>query len=117
MAQIILEEDEISLQLSKLEVIGAFHRSPRSSMSNLLDIRRVENPWSSSVMRGMRAPGTGIPFLIMLGTLRYRGGKDFAAIYGRNPAYVLRFKGEEFNSWLISDSSKLPAALSAKVII
>ena len=104
MAQIILEEDEISLQLSKLEVIGAFHRSPRSSMSNLLEIRRVENPWSSSVMRGMRAPGTGIPYLIMLGTLRYRGGKDFAAIYGRNPAYLLRFKAEEFNSWLITYS-------------
>ena len=117
MATIILDDETLTLKLSKLEVIGAFHRSPQSSLSNLLEIRRVENPWNSSVMRGMRAPGTGIPYLIMLGTLRYRGGKDFAAIYGRKPAYVLRFKGEEFNSWLITDSSKLPSALGAKVVI
>ena len=116
MAIIILEDGTLTLHLSKFEVLGAFHRSPQSSLSNLQEIKRVENPWSSTVMRGMRAPGTGIPFVIMLGTLRYRGGKDFAAIYGRNPAYVLRFKGEEFNSWLITDSSKLPAALAAKVV-
>ena len=116
MSIIFLEDGTLTLHLSKFEVLGAFHRSPQSSLSNLLEIRRVENPWNSSVMRGMRAPGTGIPYLIMLGTLRYRGGKDFAAIYGRNPAYVLRFKGEEFKSWLITYSGNLPAALGAKVV-
>lgn len=54
-------------------------------------------------MRGVRAPGTGIPFLIMLGTLRnFRGWRAFCAVYKKRPAVIINFKSGKFNSWIIT---------------
>ena len=40
-------------------------------------------------LRGLRAPGTGIPGVIALGTWRSKGAKDFAAVYRGGPAVVV----------------------------
>ena len=54
-------------------------------------------------MKGMRAPGTGIPGLIMLGTLRnFRGWKAFCAVHGKGPAVVINWKSGEFTAWIFS---------------
>jgi hypothetical protein len=115
MAQIIDEEGVLTFSLSRLESLGACHRSLQAKKENLLRVSRVENPWTSTVLRGMRAPGTGIPFVIMLGTMRYRGGKDFCAIYKKNPVYILEFKNEEFKRWIINANSSIPTDISEKV--
>ena len=106
---------ELLLSLSTIEVAGAFHQPPVSKLSNLVRVTRASNPWTTSVLRGIRAPGTGIPFVIMLGTLRYHGGKDFCVVYGRKPVVILEFENEEFNRWIVSERVSLPESVQAKI--
>ena len=102
MAQVIEENGELILQLSKLEKIFSLHQNPRSKVSDLVSTTDFEKPWNNRVLRGFRAPGTGFPFVILFGTMRFRGGKDFTAIYKRGPVRVYEFKAGEFKRWIIS---------------
>ena len=65
-------------------------------------VTRISDPWNRQTLRGVRAPGTGIPFVLLLGTMRFRGGKDFTAIYKRKPADVYTFSAGEFKRWIVS---------------
>lgn len=96
--------DQIRYNLTWIENLGAFGRDPKSSLRNLVSVSRRDNPWSTEVLRGIRAPGTGFPFLIMLGTMRYLRGKDFCVVYRRRPVLLLEFKDERFMRWVIPAS-------------
>ena len=43
----------------------------------------------------MRAPGTGWPGVIAVGTRRGSFGKDFAAVHGKGPAVVVELAGTD----------------------
>ena len=104
MARIIETESEYQLLLSPLEKLGALHGSLSAPKSSLVASFEMNNPWDrSSGMQGVRAPGIGAPWVIMLGTLRRKGGKDFAAVYGRGPARVYEFEGLEFKRWIVTE--------------
>lgn len=91
-----------TLVLSFWEKLGGLHSNPTALASDLISQTTSENPWSKQVLRGVRAPGTGIPYVVLLGTMRFRGGKDFTAIYGKGPVTTYEFKGGEFKRWIIS---------------
>lgn len=107
-----IEGDVIRYRLSLLETIGAFGGEPTARISNLVSVKSTDRPWRVEVMKGIRAPGTGFPFVIMLGTLRYRGGKDFCVVYKRNPVLILEFKDEKFNRWIIPANPANPNLIS-----
>lgn len=96
-----VDGDYLIYELSAFEVMGAFHRSPKSKLTGVTEFKVVQNPWSREVLRGLRAPGTGFPYLIMLGTMRHRAGKDFCVIYKRRPVIVIEFKEQEFKRWVV----------------
>lgn len=96
-----VENDSFRYDLNWLENLGAFGRDPKSKISNLVSVVQSEKPWTTKVLRGMRAPGTGFPFLIMLGTMRYMSGKDFCVVYKRKPVLILEFENETFKRWII----------------
>jgi hypothetical protein len=102
MAKVIESEDKLTLQLSFWERVGALNKSITVDKSCLVEKKLVQNPWSSAVLKGVRAPGTGFPFLILLGTMRYRGGKDFTAIYKKRPVEIYTFKDGPFKRWIVS---------------
>jgi hypothetical protein len=103
MAKVIESGDSITLQLSFWEKLGAFHGSITVPQSSLTKTYEVQNPWDrNQVMTGYRAPGTGIPMVIMLGTLRSKGFRDFCAVYGRGPATVFEFEGQPFRRWIVT---------------
>ena len=103
MAQVIEEGSELKLILSPLERLGALHGSMTLPKSALIRSYVMDTPWNrKDGMIGVRAPGTGIPWLIMLGTLRGRGFKDFATVYGKGPANVYEFEGQEFRRWIVT---------------
>ena len=102
MARVIDDGEFFTLKLSVLEKLGALHGNIQTAKANLIDITNAENPWQSSVLRGIRAPGTGIPYVILLGTMRYKKKKDFTAIYRRRPVEIYTFKDAEFERWIIS---------------
>jgi hypothetical protein len=75
--------EEIILELSFWERVGALHSSPRVSLNAVTKVEFIDNLWSNKVLRGVRAPGTGIPYKVLLGTMRGREFRDFTAITGR----------------------------------
>jgi hypothetical protein len=88
MARLRVEGDRLVVRLSALEKLGAFiGHDPRVPRSAIRDVRVSENPWAE--LRGIRAPGTGWPGVISLCMRRYEGGRDFAAVYGKNPDVVV----------------------------
>ena len=102
MANIIDHGSEIELSLSIREKIAALHGNLIAKKSDLISRKVVEKPFRSGLLKGVRAPGTGIPFYILLGTMRYKGGKDFTMIYGNRPVEVFEFKSGPYKRWIIS---------------
>lgn len=102
MASVMHKNGQLVLRLSTLEKVGAFHRSLVVDESALVRKYEIENIWRGGELKGVRAPGTAIPFVIMLGTLKYRGGKDFCAIYTRKPATIYEFSSGPFKRWIVT---------------
>ena len=102
MAKIIENAQNIELLLSAGEKIAALHGNLISNKSDLISKKVIGKPWRSGLLKGLRAPGTGIPFYLLLGTMRYRGGKDFTIIYGTKPVEVFEFKSGPYKRWIIS---------------
>jgi hypothetical protein len=101
-----LEGEFLRYDMNWLENIGAFGRDPKAKISSLHSVTRHQNPWTAEVLRGIRAPGTGFPFLIMLGTMWHRRGRDFCVVYKRKPVLILEFNGSGFKRWVIPDTKE-----------
>lgn len=108
MAHLVVNENRVRLQLSMWEALGAFHNSPEADLSNIRSVEIVENPWTRDVLKGIRI-GTGIPFLVLLGTMKYIGGRDFCIVYKRRPNAVITLKSGPFKRWIfeIKDMSEI----------
>ena len=102
MAKVIERDGMLTLRLSWLEKIGALHGDVSVANNQLISKTEVPNPWTKEHLRGVRAPGTAIPYVILLGTMRFTGGKDFCAIYKRTPAVIYEFEGSQFKRWVVS---------------
>ena len=115
MAHLVIHGTRVRLNLSVLEILGAFHASPEIDISEVESVEIEETPWVREVLKGYRAPGTGIPFVVMLGTMRYSGGKDFVAIYRRKQSAIINFRSGEFKRWIfeIKDMAEIDALKKA----
>jgi hypothetical protein len=102
-AKVIESEGVLTLKLSRLEKFGALHGDISVPSSQLISKTEVPNPWSKEYLRGIRSPGTAIPYRILLGTMKFKGGKDFCAIYKRTPAVIYEFADAPFKRWIVSN--------------
>jgi hypothetical protein len=100
MAELTIEGEDLVVRLSSLERLGAFRGDVRVPLSTVREVRVSAEPWAE--LRGLRAPGTGIPGVISLCTRRGRGFRDFAAVYRRQPAVVVECSGAPFDRLVIS---------------
>lgn len=92
----------VILALSPKEKFFGLHASPQAKFGDVISVRKVKNIWSWKIMKGIRAPGTGFPRVIALGTWRYQRGKNFLAVYGRRPGYVITFNSGGFKQWVVT---------------
>ncbi len=102
MAKIVKVGKELVLELSIFEKLGALHSSPRASIDSIEKVEFIDQLWGSSTLRGIRAPGTALPYIVLLGTLRGRGYKDFVAMKGRGEGVVLTLKNGPFERWIFT---------------
>ena len=102
MARVVETANQLQLKLSMLEKIFALHGDIWVDKSLLTKKVMVEKPWRPSVIKGFRAPGAAIPFVVLLGTMRYRGGKDFTAIYKRTAVDIYEFKDSAYKRWIVT---------------
>ena len=102
MARVIREGNELVLQLSFWEKLGALNSSPRASIDSVEKIEFEDELWGSSSLRGVRAPGTAIPYVVLLGTLRGLKYKDFVAMKGRGEGAIITLKSGPFARWIFT---------------
>jgi hypothetical protein len=114
MAHLVISGDRVRLNLSILEVLGAFHGSLEIGVSEIESVEVVANPWARGVLKGVRI-GTGIPLVTLLGTMKYLGGRDFCAIYKRRSNAVITLKSGPFKRWIfeIKDMGEINALKKA----
>src|ERR1700690_4299472 len=86
--------------MSEVERFEALHSDVRVPMTAVRTVRAVDDPWPE--LRGIRAPGTGIPGVIAVGTRRGGFGKDFAVVHGRGPAGVVELNGGAFGRLIVT---------------
>ena len=115
MATLTVHDGELIVGLSRWERAGALHGDVRVPLPSIEAVSVSPQPFGD--LRGMRAPGTGWPRVIALGTFRYSEGKDFAAIYRRKPAVIVRLRDAEFRRLLIAadDAEAVAARIRAAV--
>jgi hypothetical protein len=102
MAKILKIGNELTLELSFWEKMGALHLSPRTSIDSIESIEFIDQLWGSSTLRGIRAPGTALPYVVLLGTLRGRNYRDFVAMKGRGEGVVITLKSGPFARWIFT---------------
>ena len=108
MAELRPEGKELVLHLHPLEKAEGFHSDIRVPLSAVTAVRVVDDPWPE--LRGLRAPGTGVPHVIAVGTRRGSFGKDFAAVHGTGPAVVVELAGAEFGRLVVTCDDAAAAA-------
>jgi hypothetical protein len=86
-ATLSVEGADLVVHMSPLERLGAFRGDFAVPVREVRSVEVAENGWGS--LRGIRAPGTGIPGVIAYGTRRYQGGRDFALVLGKRRALVV----------------------------
>jgi hypothetical protein len=91
MPVIAIEGADLVVRLKPLEQLAAFRFGTlRVPVSSVTEAVAAADAWRE--LRGIRAPGTGIPFVIAYGTRRFGGGKDLALVRGgRAPALRVDF--------------------------
>jgi hypothetical protein len=86
--------------MSDLEKVEGFHSDIRVPLAAVHAVRAVAHGWPE--LRGLRAPGTGIPGVIAVGTRRGPSGKDFAVVHGQGPAVVVDLEGADYARLIVT---------------
>ena len=100
MAILVIEGTEIRLKMSPLERLGALVLPPTAHLSQVQSIQFIDELWSKDVLRGVRAPGTGLPYMVLIGVMRGRGYKDFCVIKRRKPGVIITFSSGKYERWI-----------------
>lgn len=79
----------LALVFSPLETLGGLRRGARVALGDIASVEVVADPWL--IVSGMRV-GTGLPWVILLGTMLRAGANDVVAIYGNKPAVVVHLR-------------------------
>ena len=99
MARLRGDGEWLTVHLSWLEKLGALRSDVRVPLSSVASVTAVDDPRGQ--LQGVRAPGTGAPG-IALGTWRWRGHRDFVAVYGTRRGVVIRLFGVPFSRIILS---------------
>ncbi|MGA2835142.1 MAG: hypothetical protein ABSF84_00965 [Acidimicrobiales bacterium] len=111
MAELTVAGDTVTLELTRAEHWEGFRGDIDAPLASVTAVRVSDDPWKE--LRGLRAPGTGIPGVVAVGTRRGSFGRDFAAVHGRGPGVVVEFDGQPFQRWVLSTTD--PGTVVARV--
>jgi hypothetical protein len=87
--------DTLALHLSRKDEALALKRSFELPLSHVVGVR-VEPRKAMEAERGIRAPGTGFPGKVALGTWRGKGGKQFWYVHSGDRVLVLDLADEDY---------------------
>src|ERR1700684_3090998 len=100
MASLIVEGADLVVKMAEIEKFEAMHTDLHVPLATVRAVRVVDDAWPE--LRGIRAPGTGIPGVIAVGTRRGSFGKDFAVVHGRAMAVVVDLDGASYSRLIVT---------------
>ncbi len=111
MAKVAVTRSNVTLSLTPLEKVGGLIGDLTVPRNAVVSATAVENGFKA--LRGLRAPGLGLPWVRAIGTWRGKGYKDWVSV-SKGPALVLELKNQKFARAVVSiaDASKVAAELS-----
>lgn len=115
-AALVVEGLDLVVKMSELEKFEAVHPDVHVLLSTVRAVRVVEDAWPE--LRGIRAPGTGIPGVIAVGTRRGSFGKDFAVVHGRERAIVVELDGAAYSRIILTaqDADSIAAEIQRRLM-
>ena len=102
-ARLLIDQRRVTVHLSAIEKLEAMHFDVNVPRTAVIAAREVPDGLAELGGRiagiGWRAVGigTGLPGVMMVGTVRDGFGLTFAVCRGRGPAVVLDLAGERYN--------------------
>jgi hypothetical protein len=99
-AELRIDDDSVTVELSAAEKVECLHGDlvvPRSAVASA---RAVLDGMAE--VHGLRAPGTGVPGMVLAGTFRDGGSRTFAVCHHRRPAVVLELDGQSFDRVVVT---------------
>ena len=97
---LVVAGSDLLVKMSEVEQFEALHADVRVPLSTVRTVRVVDDAWPE--LRGIRAPGTGIPGVIAVGTRRGSFGKDFAVVHGKEQAVVVELDGAAYSRIVVT---------------
>ena len=108
MAELRIDGTDLVLHMSRVEKVEGMRGDVRVPLAAFTTARAVPDVWDE--LRGIRAPGTGVPGMIAVGTRRGSFGKDFAVVHGHGPGVVVELSGGEYSRLVASTTDAEPMA-------
>jgi hypothetical protein len=100
MANLIIDDHTVVVSLRATEKVEALHGDVAVPRSAVRRSRIV--PDGMAEVHGVRAPGTALPGVVMVGVWRSETGATFAACHGRGPAIVIDLDGAPFDRLVVT---------------
>jgi hypothetical protein len=94
MAELQIDPRTVVLTLSVAEKVEAVHGDVTIPRTAITAAHAV--PDGMAEVHGLRAPGTGVPGVLVVGTFHDHGVVTFAVCHGHHPAVVLELTGHVF---------------------
>lgn len=112
MAELTWQAQELVLHLDRVEQVEALHGELRFPASAVQHVEVLED--ALSAVHGVRAPGTGFPGMVAVGTYRHDGGKSFAVIHHDTPRGVrVALQGADFTELIVGCTE--PETVAARI--
>lgn len=112
MAELTVQGGELVLQLSTVEEAEAIHGEVRVPLSAVREVEVLDDALGE--VHGIRAPGTGFPGVVAVGTYLHAGARTFAVIHhGARRGVRVRLEGAEFDALIVgcADPESVAASL------
>lgn len=114
MAELIVDDEELVVQLTLGEKIWGFHRDIRLRLSSIVSVAPDPKPWLG--LRGWRMAGVSVAGRAVLGTRRHGDGYDFCILHRYRPAVQVDLASGRFSRLVISvPEGRDPEAEAARI--
>ncbi len=115
MAELVVEDTELVLHLSRAEKLEAVHGDLRVPLDSVVGVEVLDDAHRAADVLGVKI-GTRLPGVIEVGTVHSGEGTLFAAVHRDTPRGVrVRLTGAAHDAWIVgcADPEAVAATISA----
>ncbi len=113
MSTVVITNQALSVHLTVGEKIAGLRRDLQVPLSAVTAVEVV--PDALAAVRGLRAPGLGLPRVRKIGTWRTKDGAEFVVASAGQPAVRVHLQGQKLSSLLVGteDADELARTIEA----